>query len=172
MFFLEKEKERERERERERAEKEGEKSISLSKREKNPRARCASKEKQATRTLLTVAGAVDLELAGDLVERVRQARHQPRLDELGLAALEGRLLLDGERRRLHAELLDLVVSCLDGLEVRGALLDDGAGVGDAGALDLEVGQALELVEGDGVDGGGLCEVEREKNYFLFLKSKR
>ena len=111
---------------------------------------------------LTVAGAVDLELPGDLVERVRQASHQPRLDELGLAALEGRLLLDGERRRLHAELLDLVVAGLDGLEVRGALLDDGAGVGDAGALDLEVGQALELVEGDGVDGGGL------KSFFFFF----
>ena len=114
---------------------------------------------------LTVAGAVDLERAGDLVQRVRQPRHQPRLDELGLAALERRLLLDRERRRLHAELLDLVVAGFHGLEVRGALFDDGAGVGDAGALDLEVGKALQLVEGDGVDGGGL-------NVFFFFEEVR
>lgn len=115
----------------------------------------SKKTKTKNKKQLTVAGAVNLELARDLVQRVRQARHQPRLDELGLSALERRLLLDGERRRLHAELLNLVVASLEGLEVRGALLDDGAGVGDAGALDLEVGEALELVEGDSVDGGGL-----------------
>ncbi len=36
------------------------------------------------------------------------------------------------------------------LQVGGASLDHGAGVGNAGALDLQVGQALQLVVGEGV----------------------
>lgn len=42
--------------------------------------------------------------------------------------------------------------CLIHLDVGAALLHHGAGVGDAGALHLQVGQALQLVVGQGVCG--------------------
>ena len=46
------------------------------------------------------------------IQGVGQASHQLGLDELGLATLEGGLLLDGEGGGLHAELLQLVVAGL------------------------------------------------------------
>ena len=111
------------------------------------------------------------------VERVGQARHELGRDKLAVAALELRVLLDRERGRLDAELLELVAARLDVLDVRAAAVDHRAGVGQAAALDLQVRQRLQLVERErarrllcvsevaGEEGGQFCcarnPIERE-----------
>ncbi len=92
------------------------------------------------------------------VQGIGQAGHELRLHELSLAVLELALLLHGERGGLHAEVLQLVGACLQLLQVRGAALQHRASVGNTGTLDLEVGQALNLVEGQRIGGlrGGMA----------------
>lgn len=91
-----------------------------------------------------------LDLAGHLVQGVGQTSHELGVNELGLSSLELRLLLDLEGGGLHAELVELVVTSGEILQVGGSTLDDRAGVGDTGALHLQVGQTLQLVEGQSV----------------------
>mmetsp|Transcript_25630 Transcript_25630/g.81384 ORF Transcript_25630/g.81384 Transcript_25630/m.81384 type:complete len:336 (+) Transcript_25630:54-1061(+) len=93
------------------------------------------------------AVAADVELAGHAVEGVGEAGHELGLDELRVATLELGVLLDGEGGGLHAEEVEVVAAGLD-LDVGGAGLNHGAGVGNAGALHLEVGEALQLVVGE------------------------
>lgn len=85
-----------------------------------------------------------------MVEGVSEAGHESGLDEFRVAALELGFFLDGEGGWLEAELVESVSAWLEVLDVGGAALDGWAGVGEAGALDLEVGKALELVKGQGV----------------------
>ena len=99
---------------------------------------------------LNVAAAVDLEVTRHLVKSVGKTSGKTSLHELGLATLELRLLLDGERSGLHAELAEFVRTSLEVLDVAGSTLDGGAGVGNAGTLDLKVGQTLQLVKGKSV----------------------
>jgi len=87
-----------------------------------------------------------------LVEGVSEAGHEPGLDEFRVAALELGFFLDSEGGWLEAELVESVSTWLEVLDVGGAALDGWAGVCEAGALDLEVGKALKLIEGQGVGG--------------------
>ena len=80
-----------------------------------------------------------------LIQGVGEPRHELGLHELGLASLKLALLLDCEGGGLQAEFGDLVVSGLQVLQVRRAALQDRASVCNAAALDLQVGQALELI---------------------------
>jgi len=80
-----------------------------------------------------------------LVQRVGQPRHELGLHKLGLAALELAVLLHGEGGGLQAELVDVVVARLQVAQVGRAAVHHGAGVGDAAALHLQVGEALQLV---------------------------
>ena len=98
------------------------------------------------------------------IQGVGQPGHQLGLDELAFAALEGGLLLHGEAGGLHAELVDLVVARLQLRQVGRARLQHRARVGHAGALDLEIGQALQLVVGQGAgrlrtDKNGLSYIQ-------------
>mmetsp|Transcript_25623 Transcript_25623/g.81342 ORF Transcript_25623/g.81342 Transcript_25623/m.81342 type:complete len:451 (+) Transcript_25623:54-1406(+) len=102
------------------------------------------------------AVAADVELAGHAVEGVGEAGHELGLDELRVATLELGVLLDGEGGGLHAEEVEVVAAGLD-LDVGGAGLNHGAGVGNAGALHLEVGEALQLVVGERL---GALQAER------------
>lgn len=96
-----------------------------------------------------IADAYSRQQATYRVQGVGQAGHQLGLDELAVAALELGLLLHGEAGGLHAELLDLVVARLQLGQVCCARLQHRAGVGNARALDLEIGQSLQLVVGQG-----------------------
>ncbi len=62
---------------------------------------------------LRAARTIDHDTHG--VESVGEASHELGLDELAGSALEGGLLLDGERGGLEAELLELVVARLEAL---------------------------------------------------------
>jgi hypothetical protein len=85
--------------------------------------------------------------AAHLIQGVREPGHELGLHELRLARLELALLLDREGGGLQAELGDTVVAGLQVLQVGRAALQDWAGVGNAAALDLQVGEALQLVVG-------------------------
>ncbi len=99
------------------------------------------------------------ELHPYLIQGVCEAGHELGRGELRLLALELRLLLHCEAGGLEAQLVDRVVAGLDVLQVAGAAVNDWAGVGNTRALDLQVCQALELVEGDGL-GWGLRGTKR------------
>merc|ERR1712118_515097 len=62
------------------------------------------------------------EFSRDLGKGVRQASHELGLDEVGLGALSDSLFLDFEAGWLQAELGNVVVSCLQGLQVRDAIV--------------------------------------------------
>jgi len=80
-----------------------------------------------------------------LVQGVGQPRHELGLHKLRLAALELAVLLHGEGGGLQAELVDVVVARLQVPQVGRAAVHHRAGVGDAAALHLQVGEALQLV---------------------------
>lgn len=90
--------------------------------------------------------------------------HPPPRRAAGLilrAPLHLRLLLHGEAGGLHAELAQLVGARLEVLDVGGTLIQGGAGVGNARALHLQVGQALQVVERQSVGGLRRGKVGRE-----------
>mmetsp|Transcript_1498 Transcript_1498/g.3222 ORF Transcript_1498/g.3222 Transcript_1498/m.3222 type:complete len:341 (+) Transcript_1498:146-1168(+) len=104
-------------------------------------------------------GARD-EGALDAREGVGRARHHLGVNELPLGspgALLGNILLDLPRLGLEAEVNDLVLLAVIEGDPSGVLPDLGAAVGETSALDLEVGQALDVVGGDGLSGLGTEE---------------
>lgn len=80
-----------------------------------------------------------------LVQGVREAGHQLGVHELGLTALELRLLLDSELGGLHAEAIQLVVAGLQVRRTTGRLLQGRASVGAPSALDLVVSKGLDVI---------------------------
>lgn len=88
--------------------------------------------------------------AAYIIKGVCKAGHELGLHEFRLACLELGILLHGERGGLQAELAKFVVSRWNVLGVGGSPGNDGAGVGNASALYLQVCKALELVVREGI----------------------
>jgi hypothetical protein len=98
--------------------------------------------------LLKLDGAIrrDLKGAFNLIEGVGEAGHELGVLELSWGVLANTLGLHGEGGGLKAELLHVVLAGLEA-ETINATGNGGALVGCASSLDLHVGLALDLIEG-------------------------